>query len=76
MSVIDFSKPGSFGVHANDDTKRWKAVLSYTSPSGSSVQTVTFEEIAELHDIIERGPDWNELDQCVITLAARPRGEQ
>jgi hypothetical protein len=29
---------------------------------------VQFEEIADLHNIVERGPDWNEIEQIMITL--------
>jgi hypothetical protein len=29
---------------------------------------VAFEELHELHRIVERGPDWNDIDRIVITL--------
>ena len=48
---------------------RWRARITYLRnrpPLG-----VTFEELDELHDIIERGPDWNEIDQIVIMLNRR-----
>jgi hypothetical protein len=31
-----------------------------------------FEELHELHDWIERGPDWNTLSQITITLNRGP----
>ena len=30
--------------------------------------TITFEELEDLDEIVERGPDWNTIDQIVITL--------
>jgi hypothetical protein len=44
--------------------KRWRAEISY--PNGIAVHT--FEEIEELHNIVERGPDWNCIENIVITL--------
>ena len=29
---------------------------------------VTFEELFELHDIIERGPNWNTIEHIIVTL--------
>lgn len=46
--------------------KRWRAVIEYTSPA--SKQEHYFEEMADLHLIIERGPDWNFLARCTVTL--------
>jgi hypothetical protein len=45
---------------------RWMAEITYLT--GRPAKTVSFEEIADLHNIIERGPDWNEIDQIVVTL--------
>jgi predicted glycosyltransferase len=39
-----------------------------TYDGGAPSRVVTFEELAELHDIIEYGPDWNCIDQIVVTL--------
>ncbi len=47
------------------ELKRWMAQISYRSGHPTSV--VLFEEIADLHDIVEHGPDWNEIDEIVIT---------
>jgi hypothetical protein len=46
--------------------KRWMAEITYRTDRETDV--VTFEEIADLHNIIEFGPDWHEIDQVVITL--------
>ncbi|MGM4875780.1 hypothetical protein AB7645_31645 [Bradyrhizobium sp. 956_D2_N1_5] len=31
-------------------------------------QTIAFEELEDLDEIVERGPDWNTIDKIVITL--------
>ncbi|SFJ65914.1 hypothetical protein SAMN03080618_03571 [Aquamicrobium aerolatum DSM 21857] len=46
--------------------KRWRAVIEYSSPYSSHEHY--FEEIADLPIIIERGPDWNFLARCTVTL--------
>ncbi|KZS55262.1 hypothetical protein ACC677_02500 [Rhizobium ruizarguesonis] len=51
--------------------KRWKVCITYRYDDGPR-ETVTFiEEIAELDDIIEHGPDWNAMVDCQITLNGR-----
>jgi hypothetical protein len=41
-----------------------------TYRDGTEPLVVTFEEIADLHDIVEDpfGPDWNLIEQIVVTL--------
>jgi hypothetical protein len=53
--------------------KRWKAVLDYQHQNGLITIEHFFEEISDLHNIIEHGPDWNTLKRCVVTLN-RPDG--
>jgi hypothetical protein len=53
--------------------KRWRALVEYKSENGPISIEHFFEEIADLHVIIERGPDWNTLVRCVVTLN-RPDG--
>jgi hypothetical protein len=48
--------------------KRWKAIVEYASENGPISIEHFVEEIADLHLIIERGPDWNTLTVCTITL--------
>lgn len=48
---------------------RWKAVTTYRSDHGQIDVEHEFEEIADLHDILERGPDWSSLIDVRITLA-------
>ena len=45
---------------------RWKAECYYQNEKVPEV--FRFEEIEDLHDIIEQGPDWNTLDRVVVTL--------
>ena len=52
-------------------THRWKAEINYNN--GEPPEVVAFEELAELHDIVELGPDWNTIDQIVVTLNRRVR---
>ena len=35
---------------------------------GTKPLLIAFEEIADLHDIVEMGPNWNLIEQIVITL--------
>lgn len=48
--------------------KRWRAVLEYRSDHGVVDVEHFFEEIADLHAIIERGPNWACLLKCTVTL--------
>ncbi|WP_309083148.1 hypothetical protein [Chelativorans sp.] len=48
--------------------KRWKAVVEYSTVEGPESVEHYFEEISDLHLIIEHGPDWNSLIRCTITL--------
>jgi len=38
---------------------RWWAEITYRTDKGPCTVEYEMEELAELHDIIERGPDWN-----------------
>ncbi|SFO34736.1 hypothetical protein SAMN03159463_01705 [Mesorhizobium sp. NFR06] len=50
------------------DEKRWKAIIEYRTEDGPRSVEHYFEEISELHLIIEHGPDWNFLVRCTVTL--------
>jgi len=47
-------------------TDRWMAEIKYRTHRISKV--VSFEELEDLHDIVESGPDWNEIDYITVTL--------
>jgi hypothetical protein len=51
-------------------TYRWMAEVHYNN--GEPPEVVTFEELAELHDIVELGPDWNTMS---IRLSSRSIGQ-
>lgn len=49
--------------------KRWKVEATYRTgaPGTFLVEDHAIEELFELHDWIERGPDWTKLESIVIT---------
>ncbi len=51
------------------EVKRWQATIFYRSDAGIVDVTHALEEIEELHDLVERGPDWNTIEKIEITLA-------
>lgn len=56
--------------------KRWKAVVDYQTDDGPESVEHFFEEISDLHLIIEHGPDWNRLIRCTLTLNRPDDGGQ
>lgn len=56
--------------------KRWKAIVEYRTDSGFAIVEHYFEEMSDLHLIIEHGPDWNSLIRCTITLNRSDDGEE
>lgn len=56
--------------------KRWKAVIEYRTDEGPKSVEHYFEEISDLHLIIEHGPDWNVLIRCTVTLNRSDDGEE
>jgi hypothetical protein len=58
-------------------TKRWRTEITYRN--GDAPTVVQFEELADLHDVVEMWADWTEIEQIVITLnvsSATPRREE
>ena len=47
-------------------TVRWMAEISYRD--GTPTAVIAFEELFELHDIVEHGPNWNTIERIVVTL--------
>jgi hypothetical protein len=60
-------------LHGN---KRWKAVAEYRTEDGPKSVEHYFEEISDLHLIVEHGPDWNSLIRCTVTLNRPDGGEE
>lgn len=48
--------------------KRWRAVVTYFSEDGNVDVEHFIEELADIHDVIERGPNWYAIKDIVITL--------
>lgn len=59
-------------LHAD---KRWKAIIEYSDDTGSQAIEHYFEEISDLHTVIEHGPDWNSLIRCTVTLNRPDNGD-
>ena len=55
--------------------KRWRAIIVFRTDDGQEQIEHFFEEIADLHQIIEHGPDWNRMIYCVVTLNRPDDGE-
>ena len=45
--------------------KRW---IAFVYPFDADEPTLEweFDEISELHELVENGPDWNDIDEIVI----------
>jgi hypothetical protein len=50
---------------------RWLAIVKYRTNAGVNEVDHQFEELFELHDLIERGPDWNCVESIHIQLNPR-----
>jgi hypothetical protein len=50
-------------------TKRWQAIIQYQGENAPRVSQ--FEEIDELVEIVEQGPDWNLIAHFEIKLLRR-----
>jgi len=53
-------------VTGSNNPTRWMAEIRYRGILQPFV--VAFEEIEDLDEMIEQGPDWRELENIVITL--------
>ena len=52
-------------VSGSSNPDRWMAEIIYTD---GGQKTLAFEEIEDLDEIIEMGPDWHTIDRITITL--------
>ncbi len=50
---------------------RWVAKITYRHDDRDEVRVVSFEELHELHDIIERGPNFYTIHNIIITTNGR-----
>lgn len=49
---------------------RWVATITYRHDDHDETKLVTFEEISDLHDIIEAGPNF----YAIVNIAIQPTG--
>lgn len=47
---------------------RWIATITYSGDNGLQFVKAHFEELEDLHDIVEKGPDWNAIERIEIVL--------
>jgi hypothetical protein len=66
---------GNTAILDQPELPRWKAKVFYRSKVGLLEVDHQFEELAELHHIIEHGPNWYALDRIGIRLADQAHPE-
>lgn len=48
---------------------RWIATVTYRSAEHGMIDVQHhLEELFEIHDLVERGPDWNTIEKVVVIL--------
>lgn len=55
----------------NNQTERWKAIITYRNDDGHLVDTYFFEEMSDLEEIVEGGADWHCIKDIIVTLNRR-----
>lgn len=50
---------------------RWIAKITYRHDDGDEMRIVSFEELHELHDIIEAGPNFYAIKDIIVTPSGR-----
>ena len=53
-------------VIGTNNPDRWMAEITYRN--GQAPLVVKFEELEDLDEIVEHGPDWREIEHILITL--------
>lgn len=48
---------------------RWAATVHYRGDAGLVDVTHDIDEIADLHDLVERGPHWDAIDRITVVRA-------
>lgn len=51
-----------------DPAFRWTATIWYRTERGPNGVEHDIEELHELHDLVERGPDWRAIERIEIKL--------
>ena len=57
-------------THRINARKRWRASIEYRSQGGGVRHEHYFDEFSELHDIVERGPNFT----CITGVFVFPNG--
>lgn len=52
---------------------RWIVEIDYASSNGTVTVDHHIEELEEIHNLVERGPDWNSIEQVRIVLNSHRR---
>lgn len=52
---------------------RWQVIISYT-PKHMEDDVFQVEELSEIEQHVELGPDWNLIDAITVTLARKAGG--
>jgi hypothetical protein len=47
---------------------RWLVEIDYRTVNGSTTVDHHVEELEELHDVVEHGPDWNMIEEIRVHL--------
>ena len=55
----------------SDTPSRWLARIGYRTANGTVQTAYAFEEIYELHDIVEHGPDWHAIEFLHVELVRK-----
>ena len=53
----------------SDGYKRWIMSITYRAENGPVVVDYDMDELSEVHDIVERGPNWNAIMDITIQLS-------
>jgi hypothetical protein len=48
---------------------RWSVTVQFRTDDGPVEAHYAIEELSELHNLIELGPDWNTIEKIEVTLA-------
>lgn len=50
---------------------RWSGIITYLTNNGPLSAEYSFDEIEDLHDIVERGPNFYTIESIVVKLKDR-----
>jgi hypothetical protein len=55
----------------DDPSHRWHAIVGYRTDNGVMDVHHDIDELGEIEQLVERGPDWNTITEIVIALQIR-----